>query len=235
MTNTEANLEPVTETVKKSETSNFSLTNNLYADLAVLNVEDEDELTVLSGHIESFLENNKLESFNALEEMTKEERYKDLTETWSKFANKLRSSRFNLPLSYSEFELLHSKLTKEIEYTKDTLPFALVIESEYLSKYKQGDFKKSPTQSLTTEITIDNLVKIIYLMESVKVKGLTKAALTYYNIIRKFGEIHKVFNKYDGISKNLSESIQKFVSGITDSTEPIVDTPNTNASPETNA
>jgi hypothetical protein len=211
-TNIEQKVETVTETVQKSEIANFSLKDNLYNGASVLNTEDEDELTNLSGYIESFLSNNKLDNFNQLDEMSKQERYKDLTDTWNKFTSKLRSSKFNLPLTYSEFELLSNKITKEIEYTKDTLPFALLINAEYLSKYKQVSFKN--VENINTEITIDNLVKVIYLMDSVKVKGLSKSALTYYNIIRKFGEIHKVFNKYDIISKKLGESIQNFVTGI---------------------
>lgn len=211
----------VKNTAEQTEVK-FNLEDNLYNGIPVMNETDEKELTVFTGAIETFLAENKIGDYNVLPHEKKEELYKYLTTNWSDFTTKLRSTKFNLPLTLAEFEFLRVKITKEIEYSKDTLPFALVITEEYLMQYRSSDFKKS--ELIVTNITIDNLVKMIYLMDGVKVKGCnTPAASTYYSLLRKFGEIHKVFNKYDMISKSLGDSIQKFVSGIVDVVEPTVE------------
>lgn len=208
----------VKNTTEQAE-GKFNLEDNLYNGTAIMNEADEQELATISGAIETFLAENKLEDYNKLPYEKKEELYAYLTGNWSNFTTKLRSTQFNLPLSLAEFEFLRLKITKEIEYSKDTLPFALVIAEEYFKKYHSSDFKKA--EQTLTNITIDNLVKMIHLMDKVTVKGCnTAAATTYYFILRKFGEIHKVFNKYDMMSQNLSNSIQKFVSGIVDTVEP---------------
>jgi len=57
-----------------------------------------------------------------------------------------------------------------------------------------------------TEITY-----IYHLIANHKVKGLTKDAFTFSQVLIRIGDISKVFNYYDTASKNLSTEIQDWV------------------------
>ena len=60
-----------------------------------------------------------------------------------------------------------------------------------------------------TEITY-----IYHLISKHKVKGLSKDSYTFANILKRIGDISKVFNYYDTAAKNLTGEIQNWVAAF---------------------
>jgi hypothetical protein len=57
-----------------------------------------------------------------------------------------------------------------------------------------------------TEITY-----VYHLIATHKVKGLTKDSYIFADILRRIGEISKVFNYYDTTGKNMAQDVQDWV------------------------
>jgi hypothetical protein len=84
------------------------------------------------------------------------------------------------------------------------------------SKYSD-DKEIKPFSVDATEITY-----VYHLIQSYKVKGLTKEAYTFSKILRRIGEISKVVSYYDSCAKRLTDDIAKWALNL-DAPAPIID------------
>jgi len=67
------------------------------------------------------------------------------------------------------------------------------------------DIEIKPFKANATEITY-----MYHLIQSFKVKGLTKEAYTFSKILRRIGDISKIISYYDANAKNLTDEISKW-------------------------
>ena len=100
-------------------------------------------------------------------------------------------------------------ILNKLEYDVNTVFFAIELRDlfDIMKSTKYSGNEYIPYKVNATEVTY-----IYHLISKHKVKGLTKDAYTFANILKRIGSISKIFNYYDTTGKNLSNDIQDWVS-----------------------
>jgi len=99
-----------------------------------------------------------------------------------------------------------------LEYDVNTVFFAIEL-TELLGTMR--DVKYSNDDELIAfPVNATEITYIYHLISTHKIKGLTKDAQTFSQILRKIGDISKVFNYYETLGKNLSGDVQDWVAAF---------------------
>jgi hypothetical protein len=175
------------------------------AEWRLLNIEDESNLDRKIGEVEDFIENN---SGIGLSEFEKDELYGKAQDIYVEFKNTLRDTKFNLHLNRPCYNLLTDLVLKKIEYDVNTVFIA--IELTGLMSKMSGSQYKNDNEYKSFQVDPTQLTYVYHLISGHKVKGLTKEAYTFSNLLIRISELSKIINYYDSFAKNLPEEIQKW-------------------------
>ena len=195
-------MEKIETNVIKPELSFFeNETNNL-----ILSTQEESILDNGIKDIEEYLKNN---SGKGKTEEEKDELYKNSQILWNKLAQCLKNSKYNFYLNRNQYKFITDLIISKIEYDVNTVFFAIELTNMLgeMKKVSYSDDKELiPFPVNPTEITY-----IYHLISKHKIKGLTKDAYRFSEILIKIGSISKIINYYDTTAKNLSIDIQDWV------------------------
>ncbi len=195
-------------------------TNVIKPEIKFLN--KDVEYLLIDNSTESNLDSkiNNIENYmssNIGKGKTEEEKdllYKGAQELWSEYANALKESKYNFYLNRPQHKFLTSLLLTKLEFDVNTLFFAIEL-TDMLVNMKDVKFTNDddiiPFYVNTTEITY-----IYHLISKHKVNGLTRDAYTFAQVLRKIGDISKIFNYYDAAGKSLSTEVQDWVASFED-------------------
>jgi len=144
----------------------------------------------------------------------KDSLYKGAQELWSEYANALKEAKYNFYLNRPQHKFLTNLFLNKLELDVNAVFFAIELTDMLANmsdvKYTNDvDIISFPVN--TTEITY-----IYHLISKHKVFGLTKDAYTFAQILRKIGDISKIFNYYDAAGKSLSTEVQDWVAAFED-------------------
>jgi hypothetical protein len=70
------------------------------------------------------------------------------------------------------------------------------------------------TELVSFPVDATEITYVYHLISQYKVKGLTKEAYMFSQVLKRIGSISKVFNYYDTSGKNLSTDIQNWVTSF---------------------
>lgn len=172
----------------------------------ILTNESETKLDMKIQEIHDYMNNNHGKGKTNEE---KDELYKNSQMLWKELAGVLQDTKYNFHLNRKQYHFLTDLLLKNLEYDVNTVFFAIEL-TDTLGSMKDMKFANdtdlNPVPVNATEITY-----IYHLISNHKVKGLTKNAYLFAQVLRRIGDISKVFNYYDTTAKNLSTEIQDWV------------------------
>jgi hypothetical protein len=138
--------------------------------------------------------------------------YKSAQELWVEYAAALKDAKYNFYLNRPQHKFLTNLLLTKLELDVNTVFFAIEL-TDMLANMKDvkytNDTDVIPFVVNTTEITY-----IYHLISKHKINGLTKDAYTFAQILRKIGDISKIFNYYDAAGKSLSTEVQDWVASF---------------------
>ena len=178
-------------------------------------VEAEDEKFIEGKYDEmvSFMVDNHDQS---LPEKDKDTLYDELRKMWNvvsgKQGGKLNDISFNLLLTKEEAKYLKKILSQNAEYDVDTIFYAIEV-AELITSFIDTSFE-SEKQLKKFTMTATDMHYLYHLISKHTVKGLTKQAYTFANIIRSIGASSKVFNYYKEKYDNLAKAIQFWVHSL---------------------
>ncbi len=177
----------------------------------ILTNEAESKLDSKIQEINDYMANNHGKGKSDEE---KDELYKNSQILWKELAVALRDTKYNFHLNRLQYRFLTDLILKGMEYDVNTVFFAIdlteLLGSMSMVKYSNDDdLVAFPVNA--TEITY-----IYHLISTHKVKGLTKSAYLFAQVLRRIGNISKVFNYYDAHSKGASTDIQDWVASFED-------------------
>ena len=171
----------------------------------------ESNLDSVIRNLSEYMENNtgKGES-----EEKKDEMYQTAQKLWNEFRDALTESKFNLHLNRAEYTMLTNILLTKMEYDADTVFVAIELTDVLasLSKHKW----ESDSELVAFKVNPTELTYIYHLISKHTVKGITKATYNFANILRRIGEVSKLFNFYDNKAKYYSEFIVTWVTAFED-------------------
>lgn len=172
----------------------------------ILTTESETSLDMKIQEIEDYMKNNNGEDKSDDE---KDELYKNSQVLWKELAGALRDTKYNFHMNRKQYNFLTDLLLKNLEYDVNTVFFAIEL-TDTLASMKDMKFNND-TDLIPVAVNATEITYIYHLISNHKVKGLTKNAYLFAQILRKIGDISKVFNYYDTTAKNLATEIQDWV------------------------
>lgn len=171
----------------------------------LLNFDREISLDSKLELVDSFMKNN---TGAGLSDTEKDDLYAKVQELLKDYQKTLRDVKFNFFLNRPQYNLLTDLLLKRMEYDVNTLFIA--IELTKLLAGMSGSKYSNDTQLNLFETDPTEMTYIYHLIQTHKVKGLTKEAYVFSSLLIRIGEISKVINYYDAYAKSLMEDIQKW-------------------------
>ena len=190
---------------------NFIENENEYL---ILNTEFESKLDSGIENIESYMNNN---DGKGKSDQEKDELYKNAQELWRDYALTLKETQYNFHLNRTQYNFLTDLILKHIEYDVNTVFFAIEL-TELLGVMRSVKYTND-TELISIPVNATEITYIYHLISPYKVKGLTKNAYTFAQVLRRIGDISKVFNYYDTAGKNLNGDIQNWVTAFEDGVE----------------
>ena len=184
----------------------FKENNN---DYLLLDSEYELNLDSIINNLEGYMTGN---SGKGKSESEKDELYKEAQEMWNEYRDTLTSAKFNLHLNRNQYNLLSDILVSKLEYDADTVFVAIELSSA-LASMKEHKFQDDK-EVYDFKVNATELTYIYHLISKWKVKGLSKSAYTFAEILQRIGTVSKLFNYYDKWAKYLSEYVQNWVTSF---------------------
>jgi len=174
----------------------------------------ESELENKISTIEEYLEKNTGKGKNDTE---KDELYSQSQELWKNYATTLRDTKYNFHLNRSQWKFLTDLVLSKLEYDVNSVFFAIEL-TDLLGSMRDAKYTND-TELVSFPVNATEITYVYHLIAQYKVKGLTKDAYMFSQVLKRIGSISKVFNYYDNYGKNLSSDIQDWVTSFEEGVE----------------
>jgi len=135
---------------------------------------------------------------------------------WNELSSLLNSAKFGLVLNRPQYVYMTNLLLEKMEYDVNLLFFAIELSAMLKGMYltKETEKYNDDVHPIVYALTATDITYLYHVLQQHKVKGLKSASFTFADIIRRIGDISKIFGFYDNQSKELSTSIQDWVVGF---------------------
>jgi hypothetical protein len=142
-------------------------------------------------------------------EQEKDELYQSAQKLWHGYSSALKNAKYNFHLNRPQHRFLTDLILTKMEYDVNTVFFA--IELTDMMGGMKGAKYTNDTDLVSFDVNATEITYIYHLISKHKVKGLSKDAYTFSQILYRIGSISKIINFYDATHKNLSTDIQNWV------------------------
>ncbi len=175
--------------------------------------EDVESLDNKLQEIKDFMSNNDGKGKSNEE---KDKLYSEAQQMWNDFTALLNTAKFGLILNKSQYIYMTNLLLEKMEYDVNLLFFAIELTNMLgdMKLKKDAEKYKSNTDCIAYSLTATDITYLYHVLQQHKVKGLKTNSYTFAEIIRRIGDISKIFSYYDNESKELSTTIQDWVVGF---------------------
>ena len=195
-------MEKIETKVVKPEMSFFENdVNNI-----IMNPQEEFNLDSKVKSIEDYMRST---SGKGKTEQEKDELYQTAQKMWHDFVESIKDAKFNFHLNRPQHKFLTDLILTKMEYDVNTVFFAIEL-TNMMSGLKEAKYTNDK-DLLSFEVNSTEITYIYHLISKHKVKGLSKDAYTFANVLYRIGNISKIFNYYETSSKNLSTDVQNWV------------------------
>lgn len=180
-------------------------------------IENEQNYRVINEEVEQLLD-GKISSITKFitekngkgqSDKIKDELYLEAQNLWKELSNSLKDAKYNFHLDRPQHKFLTDLVLSKLEYDVNTVFFA--IELKELFEFMKESKYKNDTELQSFSVNATEITYIYHLISKYNVKGLTKDAYLFAEVLMKIGNISKVFNFYETQSKNLATEIQDWV------------------------
>jgi hypothetical protein len=189
--------------VQKPDVTFTDKENNLYT---ILSYDFENGLDMKIKELADYMANN---TGRGKSDEEKDEIYAKAQMIWNEYIALLKATKYNLNLDRAQYNFLTDLIVKKLEYDVNTV-FIAVELTNLLGTMRDIKFAND---SEVKEFKVDatEITYVYHLIATHKVKGLTKDSYVFADILRRIGEISKVFNYYDTTGKNMAQDVQDWV------------------------
>jgi hypothetical protein len=171
----------------------------------ILETEQETKLDSKILEIENYISNN---NGKGKSEEEKDELYKNAQVMWREYASFLTETKYNFFLNRKQYKFITDLIISKMEYDVNTVFFAIEL-TNLLAGMKDSKFTND-TDIIEFPVDATEITYIYHLISKHKVKGLSRDSYTFAEVLRRIGDISKVFNYYETAGKNLSTDIQNW-------------------------
>ena len=180
-------------------------------------IENEQNYRTINEEVEQLLDNKISSVVKFISEKTgkgqsdgiKDELYLQGQNLWKELSQSLKDAKYNFHLDRPQHKFLTDLVLSKLEYDVNTVFFA--IELKELFDFMKDSKYKNDTELQSYSVTATEITYIYHLISKYNVKGLSKEAYLFAEVLMKIGNISKIFNYYETQSKNLATEIQDWV------------------------
>jgi len=172
----------------------------------VIDPQEESNLDSKIKDIEDYMKNN---TGKGKTEQEKDDLYKSAQDLWNNYATALKSAQYNFQLNRPQHRFLTDLILTKMEYDVNTVFFAIEL-TDMLGSMKGAKYTDDKNL-ISFPVNATEITYIYHLISKHKVKGLSKEAYLFSQILYRIGGISKMFNYYEAAHKNLSSDIQNWV------------------------
>ncbi len=172
----------------------------------IISIEEESKLDSKIEEIENYMRTTS--GKNKTEE-EKDQIYKSSQELWHSFVESLKAAKYNFYLNRKQHKFLTDLILTKMEYDVNTVFFAIEL-TDMLGTMKGAKYTNDK-DLLAFPVNATEITYIYHLISKHKVKGLTKDAYLFSQVLYRIGSISKIFNYYETCSKNLAKDVQDWV------------------------
>jgi len=182
--------------------------------------ENDTDNLILTPFYESELENkiSLIEEYitkntgKGLSDSESDKLYSNAQDLWKNYTNSLRDTKYNFHLNRPQWKFLTDLVLSKLEYDVNSVFFAIEL-TDLLGTMRDAKYTND-TELISFPVDATEITYIYHLISPYKVKGLSKEAYMFSQVLRRIGSISKVFNYYDTYGKNLSVDIQNWVTSF---------------------
>lgn len=124
------------------------------------------------------------------------------------YKTELRDCQFNFYLNRPQYRFLTDLLIKKMEYDVNQIFIAIEL-TNLLGTMKYSNFDNDD-EILSFSATATEITYIYHLISTHKVKGLSKDAYTFSEVLLRIGDLSKLISYYDTMAKNMVDDITKW-------------------------
>ncbi len=149
----------------------------------------------------------------------REAQYNVYRELITSYGKTLGETKYNLLLTKDEYLYLKTLVLKKIDYDRQNLFVGLLVRDNFFYKYDTE--KNAGRTELYIEATleafpldINEITRISHLTGLHTIQGLDNKADVFANVIKKIGDISKIFDVYNSRGNELSEQGGNWLQGF---------------------
>ena len=124
----------------------------------------------------------------------KDNLYQNAQNIWNNFTNSLKEAKYNFHLNRPQHKFLTDLILTKMEYDVNTVFFAIEL-TNMMGGMKEAKYTNDK-DLISFSVNATEITYIYHLISKHKVKGLTKDAYTFSQILYRIGNISKIFNYY---------------------------------------
>jgi hypothetical protein len=158
--------------------------------------------------INKFFIDNPSKDILEFTEPEKDEIYKKAQNLLNEYKDELTECSLNFHLNRPQYRFLTDLLLKRMEYDVNQVFIAIEL-TNLLGTMKEASYKND-TDLINFTITPTNVTYVYHLISTYKVKGLTKEAYSFSQVLLKIGELSRLISYYDSTAKNLIDQFTRW-------------------------
>ncbi len=177
--------------------------------MRIISIEDEFYLDGKINELQEFTDNNH---GLGKSEQEKDELYFTAQTTWRQMVERLKSMKYSFYLNRKQYQFLTNLLISKLEYTVDTVFYAIEL-TEMLGNWETSkDKSESDTKVQCYTADCTDITYMYHLIAKHTVKGLTNDTYRFTEILKIIGKISKVVSYFDEKCKSWNKDIQDWAS-----------------------
>lgn len=180
----------------------------------IISAQEESNLDSKVKEVEDYMLNN---SGKGKTEQEKDELYQNAQTLWHDYSSALKSAKYNFYLNRVQYRFLTDLILTKMEYDVNTVFFAIEL-TDMMASMKGAKYTDDNSLSAFS-VNATEITYIYHLISKHKVKGLSKDAYTFSQILYRIGGISKLINYYEATHKSLATDIQNWVLTFEDGVE----------------
>lgn len=149
----------------------------------------------------------------------RDEQFKSYRDLITSYGKSLGEIKYNLLLSKDEYLYLKNLIINKLDYDRQNLFVGLLVRDNFFFKY---DTEKNATRTVlfaegeveAFPLDINEITRISHLTGLHTIQGLDKKADLFANVIKKIGDISKIFEIYNSRGQELSEQGGNWLQGF---------------------
>jgi hypothetical protein len=177
-------------------------------------INEKDE-KVLDEKIISIREFIKSNNGKGLSEEEKDRLYGQAQDLYKELVSVLSDTEFNLFLTRDQYTYLTDLLIKRMDYTVDTIFFAIDLNNTLIQMKELANFNDDKGLG-SFPFTATDITYTYHLLKDHTVKGIQKSTYVFSEILRRIADISKIFKYYDNEIKNCHKEIVDWVACFDD-------------------